>query len=79
MQLWRPVEAIESVLRPPLLLLHDSLGCVTLWRDFPALLCSATGRRIVAYDRLGFGASAVRKGRLPLDFIEQESEDWPLL
>ncbi len=79
MQLWHPVEAIESVLRPPLLLLHDSLGCVTLWRDFPALLCSATGRRIVAYDRLGFGASAVRKGCLPLDFIEQESEDWPLL
>lgn len=58
----------------PLLLLHDSLGCVELWRDFPAALCEATGRRVVAYDRLGFGRSDPRDGPMPLDFIADEAK-----
>jgi len=40
-----------------ILVLHDSLGCVELWRSFPAKLAAATGRPVVAYDRLGFGRS----------------------
>ncbi|MDF2773363.1 MAG: alpha/beta hydrolase [Geminicoccaceae bacterium] len=42
---------------PPILLFHDSLGCVDLWRDFPEQLAVATERAVVAYDRLGFGSS----------------------
>lgn len=57
----------------PLVLLHDSLGSVALWRDFPAALCVATGRRVVAYDRLGFGQSSPRQGAMPLDFIADEA------
>jgi pimeloyl-ACP methyl ester carboxylesterase len=57
---------------PPIILLHDSLGCITLWRDFPADLSARTGRRVVAYDRLGFGQSDAFPGRLPLDFIYTE-------
>ncbi len=57
----------------PIVLLHDSLGCVELWRDFPAALCAATGRRVIAYDRLGFGRSAARAGRLPVDFVAEEA------
>lgn len=61
-------------------LLHDSLGCVELWRDFPASLAAATGRRVIAYDRLGFGRSDARIGRPPTDFIAQEaSATWPLV
>ncbi len=56
----------------PIILLHDSLGCVDLWRDFPERLCLATSRRVVAYDRLGFGRSDPRSGSLPLDFITAE-------
>ena len=41
----------------PIVLFHDSLGCVALWRDFPEQLASETGRSVVAYDRLGFGLS----------------------
>lgn len=59
--------------RAPIVLLHDSLGCVELWRDFPAALCEATGRRVVAYDRLGFGRSDVRDGPMPPDFIADEA------
>ncbi|MFL6699306.1 MAG: alpha/beta fold hydrolase [Vitreoscilla sp.] len=57
----------------PVVLLHDSLGCVELWRDFPALLATATRRRVVAYDRLGFGRADARTGRPSKDFIAEEA------
>lgn len=44
--------------RPQLVLLHDSLGCITLWRDFPEQLAHATGLTVLAYDRRGYGQSA---------------------
>lgn len=56
----------------PLLLFHDSLGCVELWRDFPEQLAVATHRRVVAYDRLGFGRSNPYPGALPMTFIRDE-------
>lgn len=56
----------------PIVLLHDSLGSVELWRSFPAALCQATGRTVVAYDRLGFGQSDARHDTLALDFIAAE-------
>lgn len=56
----------------PIVLLHDSLGSVALWRDFPHRLASATGRTVVAYDRLGFGRSAHYPGKLPFDFTNRE-------
>lgn len=57
---------------PAIILLHDSVGCTALWRDFPAQLCARTGRRVIAYDRLGFGQSDPHPGPLPLDFIYTE-------
>jgi pimeloyl-ACP methyl ester carboxylesterase len=42
---------------PVLVLLHDSLGSVGLWRDFPERLVEATGLEVFAYDRRGHGAS----------------------
>lgn len=42
---------------PALVLLHDSLGSVRLWRDFPERLAEATGLGVLAYDRRGHGAS----------------------
>ena len=44
--------------RPWLVFLHDSLGCITLWRDFPARLALATGHHGLVYDRRGYGQSA---------------------
>lgn len=57
----------------PIVLLHDSLGSVDLWRDFPAALASATSRTVIAYDRLGFGKSAPRTERVALSFIGDEA------
>jgi pimeloyl-ACP methyl ester carboxylesterase len=59
---------------PPIVLLHDSLGCVDLWRDFPQRLARATGRAVIAYDRLGFGRSDAHPGHLGPDFIRQEAQ-----
>ena len=69
---WRPPTDVE---RAPVVLFHDSLGCVELWRDFPAQLCTHTGRQVVAYDRLGFGHSAAHPDRLALDFIATEADE----
>ncbi|CAA7194613.1 alpha/beta fold hydrolase [Chryseobacterium potabilaquae] len=43
--------------RPTIVFLHDSLGCVQLWRDFPIQLAKATECNILVYDRLGYGKS----------------------
>jgi pimeloyl-ACP methyl ester carboxylesterase len=59
--------------KPPFVLLHDSLGCVALWRDFPRVLAQATGRRVIAYDRLGFGQSDAHPGYLANDFVTAEA------
>ncbi len=69
---WAPLES-PSDERAAILLFHDSLGCVDLWRDFPEQLAMATGRGVVAYDRLGFGRSAARVDQLPLTFIHDEA------
>jgi pimeloyl-ACP methyl ester carboxylesterase len=65
-----------GVNRPPIILLHDSLGSVEQWRDFPAALSDATGREVIAYDRLGFGRSAART-RLPsVHFVREEAQGY---
>jgi pimeloyl-ACP methyl ester carboxylesterase len=43
--------------RRPLMLLHEGLGSVGLWRAFPQQLNEATGRRTLAYSRFGHGRS----------------------
>lgn len=59
--------------RAPIVLLHDSLGAVALWRDFPARLAACTGLPVIAYDRAGFGQSTARSDALPPDFIAAEA------
>ena len=68
---WRatPVTAVA-----PFVLFHDSLGSVEQWRDFPAQLTSATGRTVIAYDRLGFGRSDPHPGTLARDFVQDEAQ-----
>ncbi|GAA4015766.1 alpha/beta hydrolase [Actimicrobium antarcticum] len=70
-RVWSP-ELPDST--TPICLLHDSLGSVELWRDFPEQLCAHTGRQVIAYDRLGFGKSDARHEKLPIDFVAREAE-----
>ena len=58
----------------PLILLHDSLGSVELWRGFPEKLALALNCSVIAYDRLGFGKSTARTELPSPDFIREEAE-----
>jgi len=58
---------------PPIILFHDSLGSVDQWRDFPCKLAPATGRPVIAYDRLGFGRSGSNPRKLEPDFVRNEA------
>ena len=64
---------VENSDAAPIILLHDSLGCVDLWRDFPEALAQFTKRTVIAYDRLGFGRSSQREGLPSISFIEEEA------
>lgn len=43
---------------PTLVFLHDSLGCIPTWRDFPARLATRTHLDALVYDRRGYGGSS---------------------
>jgi pimeloyl-ACP methyl ester carboxylesterase len=43
--------------RSPLVLLHEGLGSIAMWRDFPERLAHATGRNALVYSRYGYGNS----------------------
>lgn len=58
-----------------ILLLHEGLGCVGLWLDFPQALADATGARVVAYSRAGYGQSSPVSLPRPLDYMTREAQD----
>ena len=61
--------------RPTLLLLHEGLGCVTMWRHFPEKLAAATGCRLIVWSRAGYGGSeAYAEPRTPR-YMHREGEE----
>lgn len=65
---------------PPLVLLHEGLGSVALWRGLPEELHRATGRRTIAFSRFGHGRSAPPPSpRTPAFFHEEALEVLPEL
>jgi pimeloyl-ACP methyl ester carboxylesterase len=46
--------------RPVMVFLHEGLGSVAMWRDFPGRLCDAVGMRGLVYSRPGYGKSTPR-------------------
>lgn len=57
----------------PLLFLHEGLGSVGLWRGFPQRIATATGRRAVAYSRLGHGWSDLPPAKREPRFMHEEA------
>jgi len=58
---------------PVLVLLHEGLGSVALWRGVPAALRSATGRRTVVYSRGGYGHSGEVPLPRPVTYMHHEA------
>ncbi len=48
----------DGLERTTLMFLHEGLGCIEMWRDFPQKLCDATRCRGIVYDRTGYGRSS---------------------
>jgi pimeloyl-ACP methyl ester carboxylesterase len=71
---WRRVTPPESQpTAPTLVLLHEGLGSVGMWKDFPDALAPATGCPLFLWSRHGFGASDPITLPRPLDYLEQET------
>jgi pimeloyl-ACP methyl ester carboxylesterase len=79
----RRIEAVEipgDPQRRPFVLLHEGLGSVGRWRDFPAALNDATGRRVLVFSRFGHGRSEPPPSpRTPAFFHEEALDVLPAL
>ncbi len=64
----------------PLVLLHEGLGAVSLWKSFPDDLAARTGRRVIAFSRHGHGESGPPpRPRTPTFHYEEAAEVLPAL
>jgi pimeloyl-ACP methyl ester carboxylesterase len=58
---------------PTLVFLHEGLGCVQLWRDFPQRLSEATGWPAFVYSRAGYGKSSPPALPRPVRYMHDEA------
>ena len=59
-----------------IVMLHEGLGCVALWRDFSEQLAKATGCSVFAFSRLGYGNSDGISLPRSLDYMQREAIDF---
>lgn len=57
-----------------LVLLHEGLGCVELWRDFPEKLCRSSGYSVTTYSRTGYGNSTPIELPRPINYMRREAQ-----
>jgi pimeloyl-ACP methyl ester carboxylesterase len=60
---------------PPLVLLHEGLGSVAMWRDFPARIAASTGAETIVYSRRGYGRSAKLATPRTVDYMHAEARE----
>jgi pimeloyl-ACP methyl ester carboxylesterase len=60
--------------KPVIVLLHEGLGSVALWKDFPQLLAEHTGCGALVYSRYGYGRSEPLSSHRAIDYMHREAE-----
>jgi pimeloyl-ACP methyl ester carboxylesterase len=62
---------------PLLVFLHEGLGSLAMWKDFPRTLCNAVGCRGLVYSRPGYGRSSPRAAEEAwgLDFMHRQAHE----
>jgi pimeloyl-ACP methyl ester carboxylesterase len=60
---------------PTVVFLHEGLGAISRWRDFPAAVCARLGFSGLVYNRQGYGASDPFRGPLSPSFMHHEALD----
>lgn len=68
---------VTAVNKQPIVFLHEGLGSVSLWKDFPEKLCHATGRTGLVYSRYGYGKSTAKPPEeyWPVDFMHTQARE----
>src|SRR3954464_7806005 len=61
--------------RPTLVFLHEGLGSVALWKNFPAEVVEATGCPALVYSRYGYGKSDRLTTSRNVDYMHREALD----
>jgi pimeloyl-ACP methyl ester carboxylesterase len=59
---------------PTLIVMHEGLGCVAMWRDFPEKLFQATGCGVLVFSRQGYGASDACELPRHISFMHHEAQ-----
>lgn len=59
---------------PVLVFLHEGLGCVALWKDFPDQVAQAVGLPALVYSRVGYGGSDPCRLPRPLTYMHDEAK-----
>ncbi|WP_421995338.1 alpha/beta fold hydrolase [Reyranella sp.] len=67
--------ADDGLERTTLVFLHEGLGCIEMWRDFPQRLCDATRCRGIVYDRTGYGRSSPWPDDPGVRYMEIEADE----
>lgn len=57
---------------PAIVFLHEGLGSISMWRDFPQKIADATGCEAVVYSRAGYGRSDPAKQPRAVDYMHDE-------
>jgi pimeloyl-ACP methyl ester carboxylesterase len=65
----------DGLERTTLIFLHEGLGCIDMWRDFPQKLCDATRCAGIVYDRTGYGGSSPWPIDPGLRYMEIEADE----
>ena len=60
---------------PTIILLHEGLGSVAMWKDFPKKLADKTGFGVFAYSRAGYGRSDAVSMPRPVDYMPREARN----
>lgn len=61
--------------RPPIVMLHEGLGSLSMWRDFPQRVAGATGATVIVYSRRGYGESDPLPDQRKVDYMHIEAQD----
>src|SRR5258708_24786509 len=71
---------VETLRYPPrgnkrtIVMLHEGLGCVSMWKDFPEQLAKSTGCGVLVYSRYGHGKSERLAEKRSADFMHREAQ-----
>ncbi len=71
---WAGGSTLRDTSRPVLIFLHEGLGCVALWKDFPDQVAQATGLTALVYSRIGYGGSSPCALPRPITYMHDEGE-----